>query len=168
MLGIAQRDFKEDGFSGKRHSLKAPKQPSPQLACQEFHRGANSGSTWGWLLLEGVKKPDIIFGVGQMPAAWHIPFFDQLPQYDYVISTETFLPIKLPTQTTVLAFFLLLGCVQASRPLTSFYLQIEKKPILKLPLFLHETRLDCWSHLILYLIYYLLGLNCPIGFFTIF
>ena len=41
MLGITQRDFKEDGFSGKRHSLKAPKQPSPQLACQEFHRGAN-------------------------------------------------------------------------------------------------------------------------------
>ena len=39
MLGIAQRDFKEDGFSGKRNSLKAPKQPSPQLACQEFHRG---------------------------------------------------------------------------------------------------------------------------------
>ena len=37
----AQRGFKEDGFSGERHSLKAPKQSNPQLACQEFHRGAN-------------------------------------------------------------------------------------------------------------------------------
>ena len=40
-LGIALRDFKEDGFSGERHSLKAPQSSSPQLACQEFHRGAN-------------------------------------------------------------------------------------------------------------------------------
>ena len=64
MLGIAQRDFKEDGFSGKGHSLKALKQPSPQLACQEFHGGANSGSAWEWLLLEGVKKLEMIFGVG--------------------------------------------------------------------------------------------------------
>ena len=67
-LGIALRDFKEDGFSGERHSLKAPQSSSPQLACQEFHRGDNSGSTWGWLLLGGVKKPDMIFGVGQIPA----------------------------------------------------------------------------------------------------
>ena len=68
ILGTVHRDFKEDGLSGERHSLKDPKQSSPQLACQEFHRGANSGSTWGWLLLGGVKKPDMIFGVGQMPA----------------------------------------------------------------------------------------------------
>ena len=52
----ALRDFKENGFAGERHSLKAPQQFSPQLACQEFHRGANSGSTWGWLVLEGVKN----------------------------------------------------------------------------------------------------------------
>ena len=68
MLGAVYRDFKEDEFSGERHSLKAPKQFSPQLACQEFHRGANSGSTWGWLPLGGVKKLDRIFGLGQMPA----------------------------------------------------------------------------------------------------
>ena len=68
MLGTAHRDSKEDEFSGERHSLEAPEQSSPQLACQEFHRGANSGSTWGWILLGGVKKPKMIFGVGQMPA----------------------------------------------------------------------------------------------------
>ena len=67
MLGIAQRDSKEDEVSGERHSLEAPEQSSPQPACQEFHRGANSGSTWGWLLLGGVKKQDMIFGIGQLP-----------------------------------------------------------------------------------------------------
>ena len=67
-LGTAQRDSKEDEFSGERHSLEALEQSSPQLACQEFHRGPNSGSTWGWLLLGGVKKPEMIFGVGHMPA----------------------------------------------------------------------------------------------------
>ena len=39
MLGTAHRDSKEDEFSGERHSLEAPEQTSPQLACQEFHRG---------------------------------------------------------------------------------------------------------------------------------
>ena len=41
VLGIALIGFKEDGFSRERHSLKAPKQSRPHLACQEFHRGAN-------------------------------------------------------------------------------------------------------------------------------
>ena len=91
ILGTAQRGFKEDGFSREKAFPDGSKtiQP-PWLACQEFHRGANSGSTWGWLLLEGGKKPEMIFGVGQLPAAWHIPFFDQLPQYEHVTSAETF------------------------------------------------------------------------------
>ena len=41
ILGKALRDFKNDEFSRERSSLKAPKQSSPQLAFQEFHRGAN-------------------------------------------------------------------------------------------------------------------------------
>ena len=39
LLGIALRDFKEDGFSGERHSLKAPKQSSPSLLVKNFIGG---------------------------------------------------------------------------------------------------------------------------------
>ena len=82
------------------NSLKAPKQSSPLLACQEFHGGANSGSTWGWILLEGGKNPEMIFGIGQMPDALHIPSpFDKLPQYEDITSVETLFPKNyLPTQ----------------------------------------------------------------------
>ena len=54
----AQRGFKDDVSSGEMRSLKAQKHFSPPFACQKFHRGANSGSTWGWILLEGAKKPE--------------------------------------------------------------------------------------------------------------
>ena len=32
---------------------------SPLFSYQKIYRGANSGSTWGWLILEGVKNPEI-------------------------------------------------------------------------------------------------------------
>ena len=95
--------FRENSF------LEGSKQSSPLLACQEFHRGANSGSTWGWLLPEGGKNPEMIFGVGQVPVALHIPSpFDKLPQYEDITSAENY-SNNLPTHTTILVFFLLLG-----------------------------------------------------------
>ena len=100
ILGTAQRDSKEGEFSRERHSLEAPEQTSPQLACQEFHRGDNSGSTWGWLLLGGVKKPDMIFGVGQMPVVISHISSSILAATIFWIhkSAETFSqPIYLPT-----------------------------------------------------------------------
>ena len=99
----------------------------PSLLVKNFIGGANSGSTWGWLLLEGGKTPEMIFGVGQLPTTWNIPFFDQLPQYERVTSAETFFPISLPTHTTILAFFLPLGCILASKRFTSFYFQTRKQ-----------------------------------------
>ena len=138
-------------LQGRCIPWRSPKWYSPQLACQEFHKGANSGSTWGWLLLEGGKKPEMIFGVGQLPAAWHIPFFDQLPQYEYVTLAETFFPIKATYPHYNPSIFSSLGCIWASRPFT-FYFQNKKQPILNLPLLLHETRLGSWPHMLLYLI----------------
>ena len=60
-------DFKDDVSPGEMHSLKAQKQFSPLLCLSKNLQGANNGSTWGWLLLEGVKNPKMIFEVGQMP-----------------------------------------------------------------------------------------------------
>ena len=54
----AQGGFKDDVFSEEMHSLKAQKHFSPLFSCQKNLWGANSGSTWGWLLLEGAKKPE--------------------------------------------------------------------------------------------------------------
>ena len=62
----AQGGFKDDVLLEEIHSLKAQKPLSPCLLVK-IYRGANSGSTWGWLLLEGVKNSDMIFGVGQIP-----------------------------------------------------------------------------------------------------
>ena len=52
--GKGTGDFKDDVSSGEMHSLKAQNNLSPCFACQK--KGANSGSTWGWLLREGVKN----------------------------------------------------------------------------------------------------------------
>ena len=57
-----------------------------------------------------------------------------------------------------------LGAFEIADPLHFIFKQ--NTPILNLPLLLHEARLNFWPHTILYLIYYLLGLNCPTGFFT--
>ena len=66
-MGISRRDlikgkgtgdFKDDASSREMHSLKAQKKFSPLLCLSKIYRGANSGSTWGWLLLEGVKNSE--------------------------------------------------------------------------------------------------------------
>jgi len=44
-------------FPGNAFLEGFPKYPSPIIVYQKFI-GANSGSTWGWLLLEGVKNPE--------------------------------------------------------------------------------------------------------------
>ena len=152
------------------HSLKTQHNLAPYLLVKKFTGGANSGSTWGWLLLEEVENSEIwSLGVGQMPVSWTILFFlwSAATSYEDNISVET-LPIQLPTHTIVLTFFLL-GALGLADPLHhQFFTNRKNKPNLLLPLLLHETRLDCWSHMFLYLHYYLLGLNCPTGFFSTF
>ena len=107
----AQGGFKDDVFSEEMHSLKAQKPLAPCFLVK-INRGANSGSTWGWLLLEGVKNSE--HDLWCMPDAWYLthPFslLDQLPKIVKTSNHQKNSPEQLPTHPTILAFFLR-GCI---------------------------------------------------------
>ena len=65
----AQRGFKDDVFLEEMHSLKARKQFSPLLACQEIYRGLTVAPHGDGFFLKDSRIQKMIFRVGQMPSS---------------------------------------------------------------------------------------------------
>ena len=141
-------------LQGKCIPCKLIKQISPLLACQEIYKGltvAPHGD--GFFLKESrIQRIDL----WSRPVAYCLahPFLslDQLPQYEDITSAEKLSQsIYLPTLQSQ-HFFFFQGSFELVDPLYHLFLQTKNKPILNLPLLLHETKLDCRSHMFLYLV----------------
>ena len=127
--------------------LKAQKHIQPPVFFDKLLQVANSGSTWGWHLLEGVKN--LKNNLWKQARAWYLTIFSSLIncyKHDGCQINRNFFPKQLPTHPTVLTFFLQGAFRLADLLHHYFLLKAEKQTNLNLPLFLYETILNSWPH----------------------
>ena len=133
---------------------------------------ANSGSTWGWCLLEGIKNFRLAFSgrlisassIGLAFFPWMIFFWSEIRLATIKtmdLSSTSFLPTQSYRSNI---FFFIRVHLDWQTHLQHFILLKAGNLIYFYSLFLHGLRLNIWAHMILYLIYCLLGLNYPTDF----
>ena len=133
------------------HSLKASQNILAPYLFTKNYRGLTVAPHGDGFFLKESRIQEIVFGVGQMPALpSHLVLFAGSATTNHEnISLDIPQTIYLPILQS--QHFFHQGAFEFADLYIIYFLQQENKPILFLPLFLNETRIDCWSHKLLYL-----------------